>query len=416
MANQAKEFYSDYKAFFGGGSGGGSTPEIEQALADLRASVKNLSDYVDTLPTEDTDTVFDPTPINNAIAALQQGLQANSELDTTNITNLQTALQALQDYVNTLPTEDTDTIFDPTDLNNSISVLQTSLQQFREQVELAQIQQANALAANTEFDAEQQQNIDSLLARVTALEDAPTQTKIIGYQNATAKEIIAFIEQNPHAPLVIDNNGEQHTVLFALKQADNKVMLRALGSISGKWHIFQHTIQNERWTSTVFPLQDKLESGTSIKTINGESLLGSGDIAITPTQPQPEGTFTTITVQKLQKFSVVYDDVTVPANSRVNLQNKSIQNFPEGGEVVAFYQISKGKGSSAPQGDLAWQKVSIESFSTTNGATQPNVSFTNNSDTDAIVKATFGVLVTTSQEYTVLVQNPADQTNGDSNG
>ena len=46
--------------------------------------------------------------------------------------------------------------------------------------------------------------------------------------------------------------------------------------------------------------------------------------------------------------SVVYDDVTVPAGSWVNLQNKAIDNLPEGFKIVGFYQISKLKGTSAP--------------------------------------------------------------------
>lgn len=417
MANQTKNFYEAYQDFFVGGGGSvAPTPEVEEAIQNLQQAYNALQEQVNQLPTEDTDTIFDPTPINEALQSLQQEIQDNGTLDLSNITTLQNAITALQEQVNQLPTEDTDTVFDPTPLNNSIFVLQTSLQQFREQAEIAQAQQAAALAANTELDAQQQQSITNLTSRVTALEDAPIQTKIIGYQQATAQEIIEFIEQNPHAPLVIDSNGEQQTVLFALKQADNKVMLRVLGSISGKWHIFQHNIQDQRWTAVTFPLQDKLESGTSIKTINGESLLGSGDIAITPTQPQPEGTFTTITVPNLQRLSVTYDDVTVPANSRVNLQNEAIQNFPEGGVIVGYYQITKAKGSSAPQGDAGWQKVSIESFATTGGSVRPNVSFFNNANTDVIIKAIFGVLVMTSQEYTVLVQNPANPTNGEGNG
>lgn len=96
--------------------------------------------------------------------------------------------------------------------------------------------------------------IQNLKSRVTTLEDKPDQTLVINYQQASAQEIIEFYEKNPHAALIVNNNGEQHTTIFFLKKSDNVCMIRHVGTISGKWYIFEHTITDSRWTSKVYPI------------------------------------------------------------------------------------------------------------------------------------------------------------------
>lgn len=113
------------------------------------------------------------------------------------------------------------------------------------------------------------------------------------------------------------------------------------------------------------------------------------------------GTPQTITIPELKTFSVVYDNVAIPAGGRVNLQTIEFSNFPEGFKIIGYYQISKLKATSASSEDESWKKVSIESFSTTGGTTRPNVSFFNNGDTEALIKATFGCVVMKQTQYTI---------------
>ena len=109
-----------------------------------------------------------------------------------------------------------------------------------------------------------------------------------------------------------------------------------------------------------------------------------------------------ITISNFKTFSVQYDDITVPANSRINLQSKDIEGLLPGYKICGFFQISKLKGFNAPAGgENNWQKVFIESFSTTAGTTRPNVSFFNGGTTDALVNATFGVLCAKINKYTI---------------
>lgn len=88
-------------------------------------------------------------------------------------------------------------------------------------------------------------------------------------------------------------------------------------------------------------------------------------------------------------LSVTLDNLIINADNRIN-QQPEIQNFPSGYEIVAFKSITAQKGSNAT--DESWEKVVIQSFSTTGGGTKPNVSLYNFGNTEAVVKLTIIVL------------------------
>lgn len=109
-----------------------------------------------------------------------------------------------------------------------------------------------------------------------------TKTFVAEYGVTTAQEIIAYLDasKEPFAPMLIKRGNDYYTVTTAAKQADNKIIIRSFATLSGDFYMFTYTVTDGAWASSSHGFQKKLESGVSIKTINGESLLGSGDIVI----------------------------------------------------------------------------------------------------------------------------------------
>lgn len=74
------------------------------------------------------------------------------------------------------------------------------------------------------------------------------------YNVTTAQEILAYIDASnePYAPVMLKRGSELYTALLVLKQADNKVYVRVIGTVSGKYYFFNYTITDAVWSlSTV---------------------------------------------------------------------------------------------------------------------------------------------------------------------
>ena len=107
-------------------------------------------------------------------------------------------------------------------------------------------------------------------------------TFIAEYNVTTAQEIIAYLDasKEPFAPILVKRGGDYYTVTTASKQAADKVIIVTFASLSGNYYTFTYTITGNTWATASYGFQKLLESGANIKTINGQSLLGSGDIQI----------------------------------------------------------------------------------------------------------------------------------------
>lgn len=107
-------------------------------------------------------------------------------------------------------------------------------------------------------------------------------TFIAEYNVTTAQEIIAYLDaaKEPFAPMLVKRGADYYTVTTAAKQDANKVIIRTFATLSGNFYMFTYTITGSTWAASSYGFQKLLESGTNIKTINGQSLLGSGDIPI----------------------------------------------------------------------------------------------------------------------------------------
>lgn len=87
---------------------------------------------------------------------------------------------------------------------------------------------------------------DDLVRRIDALEKRK-ETFIAVYHGSTAQEIIAFLENNPHAPILVQNGDDVYSTIFSKKIAENKVVLRTIASLQGKFNIFEYTVTDTSW-------------------------------------------------------------------------------------------------------------------------------------------------------------------------
>lgn len=102
------------------------------------------------------------------------------------------------------------------------------------------------------------------------------------YNVTTAQELIGYLDsaKEPFAPILVKRGSDYYTAALATKSGDDKVIVRVIGSGSGDYIVFNYTITGNIWASSSYVFQKKLESGASIKTVNNQSLLGSGNIDI----------------------------------------------------------------------------------------------------------------------------------------
>lgn len=118
----------------------------------------------------------------------------------------------------------------------------------------------------------------------TTLDNAASndQLFVAEYNVTTAQEINEFINgtHDPCAPMVVKRGDDYYTVITAAKMADNRVIIRTFATLSGNFYIFTYDITEGTWANNNYGVQKILVSGTDIKTVNGESLLGSGDLTI----------------------------------------------------------------------------------------------------------------------------------------
>lgn len=100
------------------------------------------------------------------------------------------------------------------------------------------------------------------------------------YQVTTAQEVIEYLDGGGTAPVVVKRGNDYYTAIMTQKVNDTRVAIRALGTISGSYYVFTYTINGSTWSNASHGLQNLLVSGTNIKTINGQTVLGSGDLSV----------------------------------------------------------------------------------------------------------------------------------------
>lgn len=201
----------------------------------------------------------------------------------------------------------------------------------------------------------------ALAARVTALEEAEipppswdevtdkpdnlattddvnAKVFVAEYNVTTAQEIMDYMDSSnePYAPIVIKRDTNYHTVETMFKRNDETVVLRSTGTINGEYYMFTYAVTGNVWAiSTDYGFQRKLESGTNIKTVGGQSLLGSGDIPVSGSQAQADWEETDTTsaayIQNKPTIPEAYDDTAIQAALAGKADASSLANVATSG-------------------------------------------------------------------------------------
>lgn len=122
-------------------------------------------------------------------------------------------------------------------------------------------------------------------SRLDALEDDVDAVSgkffVAEYNVTTSQELLAYLARTnePFAQIVVKRGNDYYTSILSAPSGDSAIVM-VLGSGGGDFHIFTYTVTEAVWANSGHTLQKKLVSGTDIKTINSESLLGSGDIEL----------------------------------------------------------------------------------------------------------------------------------------
>ena len=118
--------------------------------------------------------------------------------------------------------------------------------------------------------------ISNIKNRLTAVENKlADQFLIATYGTTTAQEILAYVGEEPFAPILLKRGNDYYGVTELSRQADNKVILRTIGSSSGEFYVFTYTITDGTWASSANGLQQKLTAGNNI-TIENNVISSSG--------------------------------------------------------------------------------------------------------------------------------------------
>lgn len=163
---------------------------------------------------------------------------------------------------------------------------ETSVNPVQNKVITLSIEQMNAsmLGVQSRMDTAEA-DIDALEGRMDTTEDDIDALKgkffIATYNVTTSQELLAYLTSTnePFAPIVVKRGNDYYTSILSAPSGDS-ALVRVLGSGSGDFHIFTYTVTDAVWANSGHTLQKKLVSGTDIKTINSESLLGAGDIEL----------------------------------------------------------------------------------------------------------------------------------------
>ena len=213
---------------------------------------------------------------------------------------------------------------------------------------------------------------------------------IAEYNVTTAQEIIDFIDaaNEPYAPMQVKRGGSYYTVVTAVKQDTDKAIIRTFATLSGNYYMFTYTITGNVWASSSYGFQPTLVSGTNIKTINGESLLGSGNIEVQGgTQTQADWNETDTTKPAYIKNKPDIPDVSGFA-TKESVQAVSDTVSTLSGTVinqgVAIQNLSNDKADKATLADYATTEYVDGNFAKTTDI--PDVS---GFETTAHANATF---------------------------
>ena len=81
------------------------------------------------------------------------------------------------------------------------------------------------------------------------------------YNQTTAQELLDYLAttNRPYAPIVVERSGQYYTAILSFKQNNETAYIRILGSASGEYTIFNHSIKGNVWGTETATLQKKID-------------------------------------------------------------------------------------------------------------------------------------------------------------
>lgn len=207
-------------------------------------------------------TNYDDTEVKSAIEALE------SNLDAILNGNASGAIENINEILAFLSTiADTDTLAGiVANLQGLIAANTTEIEALEESV-----------------DAELAKRPEPLIIEVGIDFPSETATGTIADFAVSYETVKAAMESGSNIEMV-EANGNRHSCTFFCDNGENGIVVRATTHTTNESHIrmlvFARGSSVVVWRSNYHILQEQLVSGVNIKTVNGESLLGSGDITI----------------------------------------------------------------------------------------------------------------------------------------
>ena len=221
-------------------------------------------------------------------------------------------------------------------------------------------------------------------------EDLDKNVFVAVYNQTTSQELLDYLAttNKPYAPIIVERGGQYYTAILSFKQNEETAYIRLLGSASGEYTIFNHTIKGKTWGTETATLQKKIDltayaTKTELNTKQDKLTAGDGVAIDTSTN--------TISADLSSAFKFVQKNavaITIPANTRTNVIVADILEAPY--QIAGFRQIGILKGDGGD--DIGWKNCVIQSYSTTNVGKSAQIQVRNTGATEAIINVSVNVL------------------------
>ena len=95
-------------------------------------------------------------------------------------------------------------------------------------------------------------------------EDLDKNVFVAVYNQTTAQELLDYLAttNKPYAPIIVERGGQYYTAILSFKQNDETAYIRLLGSASGEYTVFNHSIKGKVWGTETTTLQKKIDLST----------------------------------------------------------------------------------------------------------------------------------------------------------
>lgn len=95
-------------------------------------------------------------------------------------------------------------------------------------------------------------------------EDLDKNVFVAVYNQTSAQELLDYLAttNKPYAPIVVERGGQYYTAILSFKQNDETAYIRLLGSASGEYTVFNHSIKGKNWGTETTTLQKKIDLST----------------------------------------------------------------------------------------------------------------------------------------------------------